>query len=173
MQENNATYKLIKEHTEKYPRMQITDYFKLLFHSAFGCEHALSSYDTALEWIEKEKMSTLPEDDETMVEELDGDYSRVYILALRRGLASRTLASMFCLSAKKEENGREKLEEKLTVLKECAERGEVPLTPEELDKAVEEWKALGYPAVRHSEIYRESYRPAYRVVAKKYAEVKM
>lgn len=170
MRENNLTYKLIKEHTEKYPRMQITDYFKLLYHSAFGCEHAVGSYDTALEWIEKEKMSDLPEDDETMTEKLDGDYSRVYILALRQGLSSSTLAAMFCLSAKKEENGRERLEEKLSVLKKCAELGEVPLDPGELDRTVEEWKALGYPAVRHSEIYRESYKPAYRVVANKYAE---
>ena len=170
MQENNAIYKMIREHTEKYPRMQITDYFKLLYHSAFGCEHAVSSYDTALEWIEKEKMSDLPEDDETMIEELCGDYARVYILTLRRGLSPRTLTSMFCLSAKKEENGRERLEKGLAVLKECAERGEVPVTKKELDEAVKEWEALGYPAVRHSEIYRECYKPAYRVVAKKYAE---
>ena len=37
-------------------------------------------------------------------------------------------------------------------------------------EAVSEWKEAGYPAVHHSEEFREMYHPAYRVVAEQYVK---
>ena len=35
---------------------------------------------------------------------------------------------------------------------------------EHFDFMLEAWRKNGYPAVRHSEIFRSAYRPAYRVI---------
>lgn len=169
-QRNDETYRIITEHFAKYPLMQITDYFKLLFHSAFGCDHAVSSYERAFAYIVKESEEYIDEST-PHTEELDGDYSRVYFSSLKCGLSRETLAAMFFLSAKHEAAGRELLEEKLSVLRRAATDGVIPLSVCELDECIEEWRTLGYPAVRHSDIYRESYKPSYRVVANRYARL--
>jgi uridine kinase len=41
----------------------------------------------------------------------------------------------------------------------------------ELELYLNEYKSSGYPPVRHSEIYREAYTPAYRVIDSRYARI--
>ena len=161
---NEKTRGIIVEHYIRYPEMQIVDFFKLLFHSAFGCEHAVSSLERAVEYIEREAKTAAPW--YTLVERLDGDYCRVYIAPyLWRGVEARSLAEAFVSSARTEPDGRERLLEKLGVLRELVEEGIISLSLSDLDSAISEWESLGYPAVRHSETYRERYHPAYRVVS--------
>jgi hypothetical protein len=157
------TRDVIIEHFLRYPEMQIVDFFKLLFHSAFGCEHAVSSLECAVEYIEREAKTAAPW--YTLVERLDGDYCRVYIApCLLHGVEARSLAEAFVSSARTEPEGRERLVEKLGVLRSLAEEGRLPVSPSALDSAVLEWESLGYTAVRHSDTYREHYHPAYRVI---------
>jgi hypothetical protein len=43
--------------------------------------------------------------------------------------------------------------------------GELPFRTQDLQAFLQDMRALGFPAVHHSEIYVREYRPAYRVVA--------
>lgn len=165
----NNTRRIILDHLARYPKMQIVDFFKLLFHSALGCEHAVSSLERATEYIARE-YSEIGKDSLPLCEELDGEYCRVYLGYLSLGITPRELADAFCASAKIEEQGRRRLEEKLVVLRDLTAAGDMPFDLAELDGMIGEWCALGYPAVRHTEIYREEYRPAYRVVSLAEAE---
>lgn len=171
MPTKDRTREVISEHCGKYPEMQITDYFKLLFHSAFGCEHAVSSKERALGYIlsEYEGLRNINRG-ETVFERLDGDYCRAYLSCLSMGVDAEMLSDAFCASAKVETDGRVRLEEKLAVLRDMVLKGEIPLDICELDETVREWRELGFPAVRHSEIYRSHYHPAYRVVSLEKAE---
>ena len=147
--------------------MEIRDIFKYLHQSAMGCEHLVSSLPHAIRYIEKEAESSLPLGDR-LIDRLDGDYSRVHLSYLNEGLRPETLGKLFYLSARVEEQGKAELEEKLDIASSLIREGALPFDAEEFDAAAREWKALGYPAVHHSETFRANYAPAYRVIANRY-----
>ncbi len=164
------TRKRLIAHYQAYPKLEAEDIFKYLFQSAFGCEHLVSSEDAAKEYILREA-ATLSKDEAPKTEPLDGGYSRVHLSCLNAGLSPETLAKLFCLSAKKEEEGRARLEEKIEVAKELVEGGILPLDGAEFAQKLATWKDLGYPALHHSNAFREAYRPAYRVIANRYVKL--
>lgn len=166
---NNVTRTHLLRHYKAYPSLQTEDVFKFLFQSALGCEHLVSDEEGALRYIKRE-YEALPEADSPKAEPLDGKYSRVYLSFLKEGLSPTTLARLFCLSAKKEPDGKALLEEKLAVAQGLIESGALPLDKEDFARKLAEWRALGFPAVRHSEQFRACYRPAYRVISNRYAE---
>lgn len=167
---NENTRKLLTAHYRMYPKMQVQDIFKFLFQSSFGCEHLVSDQKKALEYI-KTEYSAMDEKSAPKADKLDGDYSRVYLSWLDQGLSPKTLARLFCLSAKKEPDGTVSLEKKLEVARELIFDGNIPLDLGEFENKLTEWKTAGYPAVHHSGVFRTEYRPAYRVVADKYASL--
>lgn len=158
------TRRIILEHSKRYPQMQTVDYFKLLFHSAFGCEHAVSSIEKAEEYIIRE-YEAMEHKGGALTEELDGDYCRVYLGCLDGEITPLMLAQSFCASAKTEPDGREMLEEKLAVLRELVLDESIAVSLNDLDASIQEWRSSGFSAVRHSDVYREAYKPAYRVLS--------
>lgn len=164
----NQTEKLLKEHFAAYPRLEVRDVCKFLFHGACGCEHMVSNEGAALAYLEREYAS-VPGDAAPCIEPLDGEYSRVHLSWLNGGLAPATLARMFCLSAKEEGKGRELLEEKVQVAKRMIAEGSLQLDGAEFDKIIAAWRDAGYPALHHSDAFREAYHPAYRVVSNRFA----
>lgn len=164
MNENNKTKELLINHYQTYPKIQIQDVFKFLYQSSFGCEHLVSSLDKAIDYISKE-YETVQHDEKIKIDRLDGNYSRVYLSYLNEGLSADTLGKLFTQSAKKEEQGLEKLLEKIEVAKELVLEGMLPFKQVEFDKALEVWKANGYKAIHHSSEFRETYKPAYRVIS--------
>ncbi len=159
---NKNTRDLLLGHFRKYPLLQAEDIFKYLFQSAFGCEHLVSDPSAALNYIKKEREMSVSS---PTLDELDGEYTRVHISCL----APETLARLFCLSAKKED-GLASLEAKLEVAKALVANGDLPLDGEDFSRKLEAWRQAGYPALHHSDAFREAYRPAYRVIANKYAK---
>ncbi len=162
----SQTRKILTDHVNTYPALQIQDIFKLLFQSAFGCEHLVSDTDGAIAYIESE-YKTVPQEPRA-IEPLGGEYSRVPLSYMNNGLTADTLGKIFVLSAKREENGISNLESKLKTAMELIVEGVLPFDAEEFDAAVNEWRALGYPSVRHSEIFRSKYRPSYRVISNEF-----
>ena len=88
---------------------------------------------------------------------------------LQDGLSAETFARLFALSARHEECGREKLEAMLTALQTMADAGELPFSAQETAEAVERWRRDGFPPLHHSEIFRQNYAPAYRVLRRDFA----
>lgn len=170
MNKNEATRKRLIEHYNAYPALQAEDVFKYLFQSAFGCEHLVSNQEAALAYIKRE-YETVSKTAEPYIEPLDGEYSRVHLSYLNAGLLPEALAKLFCLSAKKEEDGKAALEQKIEVAKELVASGALPLDNDEFTQKLATWKDLGYPAVHHSDAFRTAYKPAYRVIANRYAEL--
>lgn len=158
---------LILAHYQTYPNLQIQDIFKFIYQSAFGCEHLVSSLETVTDYIRKEYACVGVEGSPT-IDQLDGAYCRVSLSYLKNGLSAETLGKIFFLSAKKEENGQQALLEKLEIAKELVAENLLPFSKEDFAQAVADWEAKGYPAIHHSNIFRETYKPAYRVIAKEY-----
>ena len=160
---------IVLDNCHRYPKLRGRDLIKLLYQYSFGCEHLVADEKTVLARIIAEAESIkngTPEEVEPL-----GDYCRVGLSYLDRGLSAETLARIFCLSAKPDEDGEKKLCRGINIITELAESGLLPISREEWSCALDEWKAANYPAVRHSEEYRAIYSPTYRVIAKKYAAI--
>ena len=166
MTENTRAHLL--RHYQSYPMLQAEDIFKYLFQSAFGCEHLVSDEEMALAYIRREYES-VSQTAHPLAESLDGAYTRVYLSCLNGGLHPKTLTRLFCLSARKEADGKAALESKLAVARALVASGELPLDREDFEKKLAVWREEGYPALHHSEAFRAAYRPAYRVIADRYA----
>lgn len=154
-------------HWKCYPKAQLQDFFKYLYQSAFGCEHLIASPEAVEDYIRQEAEQA-PCTGGKFIESLDGDYCRVHLDCIREGLCAETLAKLFFLSAEHVEEGKERLEEKLSVLLEAVNEGTLPFEKEEVVAGIASWREADYPACRHSEVFRKEYAPAYRLVKKEY-----
>ena len=167
MNSSEKTRELLIQHYQTYPKLQIQDIFKYLYQSSFGCEHLVSSIETVTEYIRKE-YDSIRHDNHASIEPLDGRYSRVPLSCLDRGISADTLGRLFCLSAGKEETGLTDLLEKLRIAHELVLENVLPFSPADFETSVKDWAKKGYPAVHHSDIFRENYKPSYRVIANEY-----
>ena len=168
MNYGERTRKLLLEHYKAYPKLQITDIFKFLFQSSFGCEHLVSNEESAVEYIRREYSSA--EQTSALTEELDGEYGRVHLGYIDEGISCETLGRLFCLSAKTESNGKDELIKKLQTAKELIKEGILPLSLAEFEREEAEWREGGYGAIRHSEVFRNEYKPSYRVISNEYVK---
>ena len=155
-------------HFAAYPELALTDLFKALYQSAFGCEHLAADPSAAEAYIAAEAAQARPHEGET-VEPLDGPYVRVHLDVLKQGLSARTLARLFAFSAEHRNGAQAEFEKKLAVLTEMIRRGELPFDSAESEQAIAAWRAAGFPPCHHSEVFRRAYAPAYRLMKAAYA----
>ncbi len=167
MKNSERTRDLLIKHYQAYPDLQIGDIFKFLHQSTFGCEHMVSSLDGAIDYIKKE-YEALAVHGESPVEPLDGDYCRVHLSYLNKGLRAETLGKLFFESAKENMGKESELEEKLCTVRGLIYDNTLPLSLDEFESELKKWSADGYPALHHSEKFRECYHPAYRVISNRY-----
>ena len=156
------TRSMLRAYAAAYGQMQPRDLLKYLFHSSFGCDHMISPDAPVAERITSEwaRLGGVP-----LTELLPGKkYARVHLGWLGKGLRADTLAKMFRMSARAEENGAADLEEKLTAATELVREGVFSFDEPSFLAELEPWRAAGYPAIHHSEVFRQVYQPAYRVV---------
>ena len=161
---------IIKEHLKIYPQMQIQDVAKLLYQSEFGGGHLIADANRSLERIKAEyEQMEVSEKEQTLKYENIGDgMYRVYLSCLAGDLSAEILNRMFVASANHKKGSVEALEQKLeTCLKAC-ELAELPFSYADMKAHFEAWKADGYPAKSHTELYRQHYHPAYRVMEEIY-----
>ncbi len=167
MEQSKKTRKFLITHYQKYPRLQIQDILKFLYQSSFGCEHLVSDLDAVIERIRKENEGCCKEN-ENLLDGLDGNYSRIHFSYMNQGLSVETLGKLFLKSAQNEPTGMKDLENKLHVARELVCENILPFSLNEFEEEIEAWKKNGYPAIHHSDVFRTSYNPAYRVISNKY-----
>ena len=141
-------------HAAAYPALTLTDLFKALYQSAFGCEHLVADPSAAEAYIAAEAEGARPCGRKS-VEPLDGPYVRVHLDVLKKGLSARTLARLFALSAEHRDGAQAEFEKKLAVLTEMIRQGELPFDANEADRAISAWRAAGFPPCHHSEACRK------------------
>lgn len=169
MTKQDKTKQAIRRHCEQYPQLSVTDVFKFIYQSSFGCEHLVSDVEKVKEYICKEAEAACPATGD-LTEPLDGDYCRVHLDYLKEGLSADTFAKLFVLSAEHVENGKELLDEKLDLLTGLARDGALPFSLKEVEREIERWRSEGCPACHHSEAFRAAYAPAYRLMKKEYVK---
>jgi len=144
--------------------MQAQDAYKLIHQAACGPAHAVTSQDAAREWLENELKTLTDPWPETLIDPIspDGELVRVHLGPFKAlGFNSHMLLDAFIHTSLEITPNYQLLESYLLT--------SLTLIPG-LKELMETQRTLGYPALHHSDQYRISYKPAYRVVLKKFLE---
>lgn len=163
------TEQFLLEQLSRHPASQLQDLRKTLYQSAFGCGHLVEDPSAAADWIRREAAESASADQE--VERLDGPWSRVPLGMLADGLTPETLAAAFAASAAIPGEDTHGLEQRLETLLSLIREKKLPFSLSDAEAEINAWRAAGYPACHHSDAYRAAYRPAYRVLHKRYVRL--
>jgi len=153
---------ILTAHGARYPLMEPRDYAKLAYQSHFGPEHLIADEGEILRRIRTE-WDEIPADmPRRPPEDIGGGLCRFYLYHEgEKGLAAQVLCKLFCLTAKYHVSAPESFADKLSALEKLPVPG--------MGAWLSDYREQGCPAVGHSETYRASYAPHYRLLKKEYA----
>ena len=162
---------LLGAHLQRYPRMQLEDIYKLLHQAAMGPEHAVEDAAAARACLraEAQQLGSGPADPLVDPISPDGRLARVHLRTyLENGNDIDHLAAAFVDTANSYPAAPDKLAKFCGCLGDLAAAGGIPFARDNVESFFADLAARGYPAIRHSQTYRDLYHPAYRVVAVEY-----
>ena len=162
---------LLSHHLKRYPLMQLDDVYKLLHQAALGPGHAVPDAVSARKRLDEEvdALGTGPEEPIADVISPDGRLARIHLRAyMEAGHSIDALFDAFVQTAKKYPASSDKLAKFCGCLGDLAAAGGIPFAQKQVVAHFAAIAKSGYPVVPHSPAYRESYKPAYRVVALDY-----
>lgn len=154
---------LINNHLRKYPKSQARDLIKLIYQSEFGGGHLISDSKISFERLKSESKQL--EVHEIKHEDIGNDLVRVYFGNLT-DLELLTLNQIFVYSASLQQGSIDAFINKLEYLKSLCSEKKIAFNYEEITNEIKDYEKLNYPPISHSTIYRDTYRPHYRVVHK-------
>jgi uridine kinase len=166
---------LIK-HYDLYPKMQIQDMIKLIYQNEFAGGHLIENEDHSLhklqdEYRSLEHLSSNKKMSDNAFESIGNNLCRLHLAALKYyDINLNTVNRLFISTANSIKGSIQSFEEKLDVLRQCCKEGQLPYSLEELEAYLCSYKKKDYTPVSHSEIFRDTYLPAYRIVRSKYCD---
>ncbi len=160
---------IVLAHLARYPLMQPADLYKLAHQAALGGEHAAPSEAAVRAWLMRELKEMGDGPPEPLLDPItaSGRILRVHLRPyLRAGLDPEALLRAFVLSARQIHGDAEELRSCLNVILRLAEDEQLGIEAGKCRLFFSEMESAGWPPVRHSPVFRQAYRPAYRVVAR-------
>lgn len=164
------TYKILLMHARKYPEMQVSDAVKLLYQNEFGSGHMIPDKNACVLRIMDERKNCSAE--KRTAEPIGNGLARLYLQeANRLGISSESIGKMFMLASSGNRGNMGAFTEKLWTLRCLTQNRQTPFSADALDDYLRSYFAAGCPAVSHSEIYRQKYAPAYRLIGSRFARL--
>ena len=162
-------------HQQRYPRMQIQDLVKLAYQNEFAGGHMIADVESNLQRLRAECQALAGNSDGVKPGEIfvgiGNGLCRLQLAAIEgTGVRLTTVNQFFVNTARSRRGDLSSLEHKLEVLRACCQAGTLPHSPADLDAFLLTYRAQGYPAISHSAVYRDHYKPAYRVVDSVYRD---
>ena len=151
---------IVQAHRTAYPQMTAQDAIKLAYQSAMGPCHLGIDREKMQQTLQQEWMQ-VPADAQARMEPIGNELCRFYLWGEYDAEAAGLLAYLLVRTAEEVLGDQSKLEKNLNVLKQM----EIP----GIEDFLESWHAKGRGAISHSEIYRATYKPHYRVLKQEYA----
>lgn len=154
-------------HAKRYPLMQPTDAVKLIYQNEFGGGHLIRDEQACLNYLRQEYASAEKDPTAALYEDIGNGIVRVNLAAVKPEDLEQ-LGRDFIRSAAKHKGTLDSFLNKLEVLRMLTAEGVFAFDLDALNTYLSEYKAAGYPAVSHSEQYRQAYKPAYRIIRNAY-----
>lgn len=154
---------IIKRQFELYPGMELSDLYKLVYQGVMGSGHAISSEPEAESRLRMEASNPgTPPLEEPLYEEIstDGEVLRINLRPyMAGGGVTGALLTAFVRTGREYRGSAAELAARW---KNAMELQSV-FSTEAMTAFGKEMEERGWPALHHSETYRQLYRPAYRV----------
>lgn len=150
-------------HAKRYPLMQPTDAVKLIYQNEFGGGHLIRDEEACLNYLRREYADLEKDQTAPLCEDIGNGIVRVNLTALKEEDLAQ-LGKAFVDSAAKHKGTLDSFLNKLEVLRTLTAEGVFAFDLDALNSYLSEYEAAGYPAVSHSEQYRQAYKPAYRIL---------
>ena len=152
---------IIRCHARRYPLMRPIDAIKLVYQSEFGAGHLIKDRTAALNRLRAERESLCSSDPQSGVEEIGGGYVRLYLKDCR--LSDDHLLNLFSMPPERK-GDNSSFANRIEMLCRLAEEGVFGFTADELNDEINAFS----PIPSHSPEYREAYKPAYRVIDRRF-----
>ena len=156
---------VLLDHAQRYPAMEPTDAVKLIYQNEFGGGHLIKDAQAATRYLQYEYDQTDRDPAVPLWEEIGNGIVRVNLAALPECKLS-WLAEAFLRSAEAHRGNLSNFIKKLDILIRLTDNGIFSFDHTALEAYLTEYRQAGYPAVSHSPTYRNTYRPAYRIILK-------
>ncbi len=163
---------LLEQHLSWYPLMELRDFYKLIYQGVMGSEHLLTSAESYTQYLQAEFRLIQPDASQRLLEPIRRDEAlfRLNLAPYKvRQLELDRLTAYFLETAQIVYGTKSELRAVWTAFVELCLHGHICNFEANVilrfSKRVEE---ADYPAMHHSEIYRQAYKPAYRLLAGKY-----
>lgn len=153
---------ILTAHAARYPEMEPQDYGKLVYQSCFGPEHMISGPEQVEKRILEEWRSLEGACSPEKVEPIGGGLCRFPLSLLRDETDAAVLALLFAATARAHTKREEYFADALAKLRQQNIPG--------MARWLEGYEHSGCPPVRHSESFRQAYRPHYRLLKEEYAK---
>ena len=158
--------RILWKHAERYPLMQPKDAVKLIYQNEFGGGHMIRDEEACLNHLRREYASVEKNPTAPLQEAIGNGIVRVHLAAVKQEDLEQ-LGRDFICSAAAHRGSMDSFRRKLDVLRQVTREGYFAFGAESLEIYLEEYKKAGYPAVSHSETFRKTYVPSYRIIVKR------
>ncbi len=164
----NDSEMILTQHAIKYSLIEPCDAVKLIYQNEFGGGHLITDKEASLSHLEKEYKLVIQSDDIPLLEDIGNGIVRVNLAAMdANDFTVKKLNDTFVNSSNIIHGTKESFINKLNILDNLTPKGIFAFDEFSLHAYLNDYESLGYPLVSHSKIYRDAYKPAYRVVCKK------
>lgn len=158
---------ILLTHLERYPDMQLQDCVKLAHQSEFGPGHLLKDENKALKFLKAEMDSCKPNDDPLYLP-IGNGLCRLSLPACKqKGITAEQVFKLFSHAAKTVQGDKRNFHKTIQEIKKLLDEDMLPFDPGEADYFFITYEDKGYPMLHHSDVYKKTYAPAYRVVWQK------
>ncbi len=157
---------ILLEHINGHPKLKALDIVKFLYQSEFATGHMIG--ENALKRLKDERLKININDSVPLFESVCEKYARFNLNAAGAELISdETLISAMkaCMNIDFD-SAIGGFKEKTDMVMRLIDGGKIACDKNEFKLIAESLEQTGYAPVSHSEIYRESYKPSYRLVPK-------
>ncbi len=164
---------LIERHQKEKKQFEIRDAYKLIYQSILGVAHILDDREKAKNYLQREIADIDSIDSEPLIENISisGDVVRLNLRPYKfhYGDVDSLFAAML-RSAETIQGTKADFLKQWKKFKQAVEKGKLKFDVQQLHEFDEEVKRADFPAVHHSQAYREANQPAYRVLTGEQAE---
>lgn len=150
-------------HPDQYPLMEPADAVKLIYQNEFGCGHMITDPSICLSYLHQEYHEAKKAPIAVRWEPIGNGFARIYLSSLTE-TELEALGQAFLHTGATHHGSLAQFLHKLDVLRDLTTQGQLPFDLAALDAYLIPYAQSNYPAVSHSESYRNTYHPAYRVV---------
>ena len=165
---------ILMEEYRTHSAATVQDYYKFIHQASMGPGHWKMDPGMALQYLRAEIRTLTKDSTQPLCQFLSPD-SELIRINLRPYLAMNgdidSLAEAFAQTSNNFQQSEKALETDLTLFISAVRKKKIPLSLDTVQSYIRRMRKEHFPAVHHSPQYEETYKPAYRVVFRKYLPV--